>query len=263
MVLKTYIYICDNNIHKLMKDINFMKTKTRRSYNSSIAIGIAFLWVGMVMLLNRMDIIPYTLKKILISWPILLTYIGLIGLFRKEKVGGLIMTIIGLVFLFLRIGNTYPGLIPSHFLNIDLYFWPLVIILIGFIFIFYFGISQSDSATMNKDGNQYVKSSFMSEYSENYDGKIFEGGSFKSTLSSTTIDLRGALVKSDTIYIDLSVFLAGVDLYIPNNCTIEDRTKVLLGEVDDKRRGTDSSLLKEFKLIITGSIILGGVEIRN
>lgn len=215
------------------------------------------------MLLNRMYIVPYSLKKILISWPILLTYIGFISLFRKDKLGGLIVTIIGLVFLFLRIGNTYPELIPNHFLNLDLFFWPLIIIFIGFIFIFYFGLNQSSNSSINKDGHQYVKSSFRSDYNENYKGKIFEGGVLKSTLSSMTIDLRGALVKSDIIYLDLSVFLSGVDLYIPSNCTIEDRTKSLLGAVDDKRIQRDLSSQKEFRLIITGSIILGGVEIKN
>lgn len=230
-----------------------------------VAIGFGVLWVGVILLLFRADLISLSLKNVLISWPLLLAYLGVLGLMSRQAFGGVILLVVGIIFLLLRISNNFPGILPDFLANIDYYLWPIIIITVGLLIMFLFGKKNS---LLNEEHNGHTinsnKTAFLSGYKSSFQGKVFEGASYKSILSGMTIDLRGALVKGNEVWIDVNIILGGIELLLPVNCAIDNRTNCVLGGLEDKRRGNTGSLpAQEFTLIITGSILLGGLEVNN
>ena len=227
-----------------------------------VAIGIGVLWVGVILLLFRAGVISGDLSSVLVSWPLLLTYLGVLGLMSRQVFGGAILTVIGVIFLLLRIGHYFPGILPDFLANIDYYLWPIIIMTIGVLLIFFFRKNKNNFTQIDGHTSEY-KSAFLSGYKSSFQGKMFEGASYKSILSGITVDLRGALVKGDQVTIDVNIILGGIELHLPSNCAVVNQTNGILGGVEDKRIPSTGLPSQDFTLVITGSILLGGLEINN
>lgn len=243
-----------------------MNNSIKKEPNGGVVFGLAVIWVGLVLLLTRMGIISSPLRRVLISWPLLLTYIGIIGVIGRQKLGGLVLLIVGLTFLTLRINGSFPGFIPNYLSNVNEFLWPILIIVVGLMVIYSsvhsFNKQKGDTNSKGIDG-KYYNSVFMSGFNENFKGREFNGATYRSTLGGMNIDLRGALVKNNVVYIDVTILLGGIELILPTNCSVDNRTNCILAGVEDKRRVVHQSEVSEFTLVISGSVILGGLEIKN
>ena len=63
--------------------------------------------------------------------------------------------------------------------------------------------------------------------------------------------------------LDVTVIMGGVKLIVPQNWDVELNTTNILGGVDDKRRGHGATIENTKKLVLTGTVIMGGVEIKS
>src|SRR5690606_30830611 len=89
--------------------------------------------------------------------------------------------------------------------------------------------------------------------------KEFEGGSMSVAFGGITLDLRQAEMAKDA-RLDVFVLFGGAEIFVPENCKVVNRSMAMLGGVEDKSR---SNKEPEQVLTITGSVLFGGLEIKN
>lgn len=63
------------------------------------------------------------------------------------------------------------------------------------------------------------------------------------------------------IYVRIDCLCGGVELYIPSNWKVENMVNVTLGAVVDENGKKDVGAVNDVRMILTGSVILGGVDI--
>jgi predicted membrane protein len=247
----------------------------KRRENGRVVAGLILVGVGAVLLLRNTG---YPLPNWLFSWPIILILVGIYtGIkhnFRNNA--WLILITIGCFFLFDRI-------VPD--LRLAPYFWPVLLIALGIIFILrprrrcwtqnedfkkkigaVNTVSNSEDTNSNliTDNSEYMQvNSIFSGIKRNIVTKNFQGGKISCVFGGADIDLSQAEITGDVV-IKFEVVFGGAKLIVPPHWTVQNEVDGVFHGVDDKRRynaSTDASSQK--RLILKGSAVFGGIEIRS
>ncbi|MFA6588481.1 MAG: DUF5668 domain-containing protein [Patescibacteria group bacterium] len=166
---------------------------------------------------------------------------------KKQVTGPLIFMALGL-FLLLSNLNVVTG-------NVWNYFWPIIIIIIGFSIINnrrgsdHKGEITDDARIFTAFGGQ-----------ERYmDGKDFNGGEITAIFGGVDLDLRKAVFTKDADIQILAAF-GGVDILVPKNLKVEVSGIPIFGGFGNKAHLEGSPIAT---LRIHGTVVFGGVDIKN
>lgn len=167
--------------------------------NHSLMVAIIFILAGAVMLLDRIGLIHYNLSHILLSWPMLLIVIGLFS-FRKEKKNiGILLLVVGGIFLLKRILWVLPSvhaLIPLNYICGK--FWPLLMIVVGVLILInskrkqpYVYSQKSGNTTFTETTAEgyFHKESIFSGSEHIFLSPIFRGGNIFILFGGIKLDL--------------------------------------------------------------------------
>jgi predicted membrane protein len=89
----------------------------------------------------------------------------------------------------------------------------------------------------------------------------FRGGQAMATLGGCEIDLRHAsMPEGGEAIIDTFAFWGGIEIKVPEDWQIVNRGSAFLGGFEDKTRPVPGATKR---LILTGTAIMGGVEVKN
>lgn len=231
--------------------------------------GLVIIAIGVWWLLNRMGIL--VVPSWLLSWPVLLMLIGLFQLVTSEfkGKGGYITLTAGAIFFVKQ-----QHLLPAEF---DPYFWPLVLIGIGSAV--FFGRNRSSKNESNPNdwtGRNTHKPHAEIDHSETLDilvimggthkdiiSKNFKGGEITCIMGGTELYFGKADLQQEAI-IDVTVLMGGVKILVPQNWNVSINTTNILGGVEDKRmKNIDSPVEKTKSLTLTGSVMMGGIDIQS
>lgn len=94
-----------------------------RRGNKGFYIGLIFIAIGAILILQRLNIIPWSLSDILISWQMLLIVVGAILLRNGSQVKGIVLIGIGTFFILPEILD-----VPDELRRV---YWPAMLVLIG------------------------------------------------------------------------------------------------------------------------------------
>lgn len=219
------------------------------------AFGIMLIIVGVVFLLHNGGIINDELAEIIISWPMLLIAIGIVGLFGHGKLGNLILIVIGGYFLALHHLD-----VPGNFSHM---FWPVFLIVIGVIVVFKARFF-STSHRINKSG---VTADFIDEVAifggnnRIITSSSFKGGKITSIFGGSKIDLSNCTLAEGTSELEVTSIFGGTSLKVPSDWNIKLQVASIFGGFEDKRYPSVSDNTKT--LIIKGAAIFGGGDIKN
>ena len=244
--------------------------------NGRIVGGLILVAVGAVLLLRN---IGFLFPHWLFSWPMILILVGIYSGFKHQfrNNSWIILIAIGGFFLFDRF-------IPE--LGLEPYFWPILIMVIGVIFILRpkrvgrfkessnetsstsnvgFNITSLqtyDSATLSD--NDYLRiNSIFSGVNKTIVSKDFKGGKITCVFGGTNVDLTQADIQGEAV-LKFEIIFGGVKLIVPPHFTVINEIDGVFHGVDDKRKysaSTNSSPDK--KLILRGSVLFGGIEIKS
>lgn len=78
-------------------------------------------------------------------------------------------------------------------------------------------------------------------------------------MGGVELDLRNASIQTDAV-LNVFAFWGGISLKIPSDWSVVNNANAFLGGVDDT---TVPAMGSSKRLIITGTAIMGGVEIKN
>jgi predicted membrane protein len=88
----------------------------------------------------------------------------------------------------------------------------------------------------------------------------YQGGKVTAIFGGAMLDLRDAKIKKEAT-LDVFALFGGIEIRVPRDWKVVSKVAPIAGGVENKSQGDDSH--KGPVLILTGSAILGGVEIKT
>jgi len=255
------------------------KTNNFRNNNDGrLAGGLILVAVGAVLLLRNTG---FDLPRWLFSWPMILILVGIYTGFKHNFRNNSWLIIFGIGLFFL-----VSKFIPS--LSLEPLFWPIIIIGAGIVFMLRPGNSRWNTGKNNPgvspdlhhgatsqysgpdylpgtvDTNDYlIVKSVFSGVNKNIVSKNFRGGTVASVFGGSQIDLRQADITGPVV-IKLEIVFGGTKLIVPPHWTVQNEIDGIFHGVDDKRNFNPAAGINPEKvLILKGSAVFGGVEIRS
>jgi predicted membrane protein len=235
-----------------------------KKLSSSIWVGGIILAIGSILLLDRLDLLYF--PHWLFSWKTLLIALGLVfGISRKfEGIGWLVLILIGSFFLI--------DDIPGFPYDIDRYAFPVGIIIVGAFIVgrAIWGPSREARKSISGDGivnideggeDYFDITTVFGGTKKKVFSKQFKGGETTCIFGGTDLDLTQADING-TVVIDVVQLFGGVKMVVPANWEIKSDITAILGGFDDKRT-TPQGPASGKKLVITGFVMFGGVEIKS
>jgi len=224
---------------------------------SQLFIGLLIVVIGIFALVDNLSI--FNIHNMFQFWPTIFIAFGLIKLSKsstpKQRFWGGVFIVIGVVM-------TLNGMGIIHINVRD--WWPLILIVIGI------KILLKDKREKNFiDANFSSSSASTSPHVDivavfggsdtSVTTQDFRGGSITAILGGVELDLRQAVIQ-DYAVLDVVAVTGGVVLKIPRDWVVENQVAAVLGGMQDK---TVPILGSQKRLILTGSAVMGGIEIKN
>ena len=101
----------------------------KRSGRAHLLLGIVLMILGLFLIADLADIVPWRMRDFLFTWQALLIFLGIIFLSNKENKGtGVVLIAVGAFFLLPKFFD-----LPYYWRSL---FWPSMLILLGFVVIF-------------------------------------------------------------------------------------------------------------------------------
>ncbi|MCW3118489.1 MAG: hypothetical protein JWM28_2571 [Chitinophagaceae bacterium] len=231
--------------------------------------GILFLLIGGVALLKSFR---YPVPDWLFNWQTLLIVIGLFIGFKHSFRGAawFIMILVGTAFLL----NEY------FFVgDLDKHVWPVVLIGMGAFFIFrpHRRSLRKEWDIKRKSGElspdiaseeTFIKEDFIDTTSifgstkKNILSKNFMGGDITNIFGGTEINLTQADIQG-VATIDVTTIFGGAELIVPSHWAVKSEIVTIFGGVEDKRSISTITDTPDKALVLKGTIIFGGIEIKS
>lgn len=214
-------------------------------------IGVIIILIGVSFFLGALDVVDsdYIFST---YWPILLIVLGLIILVDRStrNLFGFILVFVGLFYQAKLLGFFFEG--------IDIWniIWPLIIIIVGFWFLF-----PKRKDTLSIDAlNQ---TAFFSGAKVINTSSDFHGGELTAVFGGINVDLRQTVIKiKEPVVIDAFTAFGGITLYVPDNWRVEVRGLPLLGGWNNRKNEDHTCASSENVLVVKCLIICGGIEIK-
>jgi predicted membrane protein len=246
--------------------------------------GSGRIWTGVLLLLIgaaailKLEFFPELAW--LYDWPTILIIVGLfIGIRHNFRgVAWFILMLIGGIFL---VRHNFPDLLMYQYL------WPIALIVLGLFFIFkprrrnWHWREYVDEEKKTDDSGVFVKvdagvtgtsesaatdeevvdsTSVFGGSKKKVLSKNFKGGDIVNIFGGTEIDLSQADINGE-VKLELTQMFGGTKLIIPGNWKLIVKNAAILGGIEDKRPNQPFDPGKV--LILTGTSIFGGIEIRS
>lgn len=231
-------------------------------------MGLALLVVGAALLLQKMGA---GLPDWLFTWPMILIIAGVVtGLkHRFTNVSWLIMIAIGVFFLW-----------DEMIIDLDLkrYFWPVIIIGVGLIFMFrprkkwYRERERWNLPDLNpnlgtgfsqQSAEDVINStSIFGGVKKVITSKDFKGGEIVCFMGGAEYNLSQADI-TGPVSIEIIQVFGGTKLVVPPHWEIRSEAVAIFAGIEDKRPAQPGNFDPNKVLILKGTTIFGGIEIKS
>ncbi len=227
--------------------------------NRTLGIGIFIILLGLVFLLNQLNILPPRTADVILSWPILIIVVGVYNLlFTQSRTFGFILLIVGGFFLLPEIVD-----LPYNFRRS---FWPIILILVGLFIIFKSGVIRKQQEFHPPDaGNlDYIDEvNIFSGSEKNMAIKNFRGGKITSIFGGSEIDLSGSELADGNNVIEVFYMFGGSTITVPADWLVTNKVTSILGGFSEKGSPVITDANNNKTLTITGFVMFGGGEIKR
>jgi hypothetical protein len=223
--------------------------KERLSVAPRVVLGLAVMAVGLALTAQQLGLFPA--KALLRFWPVAVIAYGLAHVLHTREVrrepGGYVWMAFGTALLLDRL----------DVVSLWRFFWPAVLILAGA------SILRSGRSTPESSGDGGERLSgfaALGGVSRRSTSTDFRGGDFAAVMGGVELDLRGASIGEREAVIDVFAFWGGIEIKVPADWQVISRGWAILGGfVDNSTPNPEATK----RLIVRGTAIMGGVEIKN
>ncbi len=234
------------------------KRMRRGDFRGSFAWGAVILFVGVVLLLDHMDVI--SAAGLLRFWPMLLVLGGIVNLLNEcKRIWGICLLIAGVL---LQLGNF--GLVHVTWAML----WPMLIIGVG-LSLMWGSLKARRVVTEGREistgPGALNEVAVFSGVEKRIMGKNFRGGRLVAIFGGIEIDLWQAEMEGDTAILQVDAIFGGVELRVPDTWLVSSEGQGIFGGYSDTTRLNPPSDPNQPRktLVVRGMALFGGVEIRN
>jgi predicted membrane protein len=223
-------------------------------FDLKVIIGLLVLLFGVLLLLRNLGY--DTGIRLWDYWPVILILIGLRILIQprenRQFLTATILILLGILFLLNNL-----DIFDFRWRNI----WPIIIILVG-LSIIYNSFWKPSHRSIGRD---YINLSMILGGGEfRYDAKDLKGGSVTAIMGGGMADLRDADMAGDEMIIDTFALMGGFEIRVPTTWQVIMHGTPILGGMENKTISQPPAPGKNPKrLIIKGTSIMGGIEVKN
>jgi hypothetical protein len=261
-----------------------------------VAIGVVVILVGIVSLLENLQLLPADLLHRL--WPLALVVFGVLKLQQTRHSGA--GALVGGALIVVGVALTLQAFGFMHIRVRD--WWPVGLIGAG-LYVIARGVQQRDGRTpdggpagsgtsdpaatattaatagatdaapapfdaplfgqggeQRYDASRLDASAVMAGSVVRNDSQDIQGGEITVVMGGLEIDLRHAAMTRPEAVLNVFVLFGGLVLKVPPGWSVVARGMPLLGGIEDK---TVPAMNATHRLVIDGYVIMGGVEIKN
>jgi predicted membrane protein len=224
----------------------------RRRGLGAAFIGIGVLAMGVVLLLDNLGIMDS--ENVIDFWPMLLVLVGISHFLRPK---GSRRYVAGSIFIFagaiIQLSNL--GVITYDIFDL----WPVILVIVGLSLIL--KPFRRRGVTLDKDSGVFEATAILGGASRRLSAANFQGGDALAIMGGCDIDLRDCGSEGGPAEIDTFAFWGGIEIKVPEDWEVQVKGFAILGGYGDKTRTIEGDGRKV--LVITGTAIMGGVEIKN
>ncbi len=222
-------------------------------------VSVGIIAIGLILLLDNLGIIPG--RELWDYFPALLVAYGLLRIVEAKgragsiAVGGIIAAA-GAIWLLDNFGyiRFKPGMV-----------WPLILIACG-------ATMLARTLDRSPHGVGYPAQGPPDDHDSNFSlftvfggskrvlrTDAFQGGDCAAIFGGIEVNLRDAKMAGQEAVIDINCMFGGVDLKIPADWIVVNKALNIFGGVEDKTNHPNSGP----RLIVTGSVMFGGIALKN
>jgi predicted membrane protein len=234
-----------------------------QNQSRTIAIALLIITAGVLLLINSLHLIPYEIKRVLITWQMLLIGFGVVSLLTsKEKVTGLILIAIGGIFLIAKM--TYMPVSAWSIL------WPTVLIIIGVSLLYSHtrkgGFSgQTPKSDFSGDNSEYLEEvAIFGGNEKSITAKNFRGGKITNIFGGSELNFTNTNLAEGENFLEVLYIFGGSSIVVPADWEIRMDVVSIFGGFSDKRyKGRETNTDNTKRLTIKGLVIFGGGELKS
>jgi len=223
----------------------------RRGFGTAI-LGIGVLAVGAILLLDNFGFMEA--ENLFAYWPVLFILVGISHFVRppgsRRYTAGSIFIFVGAVLLLSNLGYISFGIW-------DL--WPVLLVIAGLSLIL--KPFRRRGANIGDDSGVFEATAILGGSNRRLSAANFQGGDATAIMGGCEIDLRDCGSEGGPAEIDTFAFWGGVEIKVPDDWEVQVKGLAILGAYSDSTRTIEGDGHKV--LVITGTAIMGGVDIKN
>lgn len=237
----------------------------RRGSDKRLYFGVILIALGVILILERLNLIPDSVADLLISWQMLLVGIGVLSLIGGNRTAGTILIVIGGTFMI-------PELVTVPY-ELRRIYWPLILVAIGVAIL----LKRNDTHKLTEVTEPLIDIPSDKSFHTFDDFVIFggreifvnsqalAGGKATSIFGGIEFDLRKAILKPGGAVIDCVCVFGGCEFKIPMDWNVRNEVTTIFGAFTDKRGDTyiDKYYDPSKTIVIKGVCIFGGIEVKH
>lgn len=248
----------------------------QRKSDKRFYFGVILIGMGLVLILEKLNLIPDSVVDVLISFPMLLIVIGSFSYIGGNMRAGILLMVAGGLFLIPRFLDD-----ESERLLRNITF-PLLLVALGMVLLLRQrnGINNSRfNLNFHKSNPAEPEMEIINDTSHNtfddfvifggreifINSQAFAGGKATSIFGGMEFDLRKATMGPGGAVIDCVSVFGGCGFKIPMDWNVRNEVTTLFGAFTDKRGETFNERYYDPSktVVIKGVSIFGGVEVKH
>jgi len=225
---------------------------------AQLIIGLSVIAVGVLFTLDNLHVLRA--REYLRFWPLAVIAVGTANAISAQDVGARMFGgFVAVAGAWMLLGSL--GIVHVRFWD----FWPLVLIFFGGTLVWrgWQGRSYPEPRPAARDASSLFNAvALMGGFDRVVTADPFRGGEVTALMGGGKIDLTHARIAvGSSANIHVLAMMGGMEIRIPEDWAVENRVVYFMGGADDRTRLPANADAP--RLVLTGFVMMGGVEIKN
>lgn len=210
--------------------------------------------------MRNFGMLDFNIPVKLISWRLIPLIIGINALLRKDYINGIIAILVAVIFYI-------PDFLTAAEKTQYYKLWPLLLVGVGLTILAKYMFPQQFDYYSNHeqadDRNYVSESNIMAGSSSKFVTKNFTGGKVNCVMGGSELNLTEADLQNNAT-LRVFIMMGGMEMRIPKEWNVKLDLFPIMGGVEDKITKFPENVVDKNKvLVITGYVIMGGIEIKR
>lgn len=218
-----------------------------------LVVGLLIVIAGVLLTLDNLGVADA--RDYIRYWPVGLIAIGAAKLWESRRgCGGVFPG-----FMFVLVGS-WLLLESARIIHVSFWdAWPILLVLLGGS-ILWRGMRGGPAPVAGDSNSTITAFAMLGGVNRGNNSKAFRGGELTAIMGGCEIDLRQAAIDGEA-RIEVFAMWGGIEIRVPENWTVVSGVNPVLGGFEDRTRPPQGA--SAHRLIVSGFVIMGGVEVKN